>query len=119
SETVTTRVEPTWLMRTSENMPVPNSALTPLSTSVLEKDWPGLIPTWLRIVSASTREFPRTSILLTTAASATDTATSCTASADGTPSAADKAAADAALLTSDAAIIGLKNLFLEVPTARK
>jgi hypothetical protein len=33
--------------------------------------------------------------------------------------AADKAAADAALKNLEVAFIGLKNLFLEVPTARK
>ena len=38
-----TSVEPTWLMRTSENSPVANSRLTASSISAFEKDLPGMI----------------------------------------------------------------------------
>jgi hypothetical protein len=59
----------------------------------------------LRIVSASTRLLPLTSIEETVAACATDTDASCNTNALGIAKAADNATAEAALKNPDAAFM--------------
>ena len=120
SSTWTTSVEPTWLMRTSENMPVANSRFTASSMSAFEKFLPGLdaeIAAKVVVVDA----------LIAPNIDAADDGRlrgrhgrKLTRQRAGTTSAAERATAETALLKLEAAFIWLsKPFFLVVPTARK